>query len=80
MKLSVVTVCLNARATIAEAVESVHCQTYPDVEHIVVDGASGDGTLEILEKYRDGISTLISERDEGLYFAMNSENRHRQAL
>ncbi len=71
MKLSVVTVCLNARATIAEAVESVHDQTYTDVEHIVVDGASEDGTLEILEKYRNGITTLISEQDEGLYFAMN---------
>lgn len=71
MKLSVVTVCLNARTTIAEAVESVHDQTFPDVEHIVVDGESGDGTLEILDKYRDRITTLISERDEGLYYAMN---------
>ena len=71
MKLSVVTVCLNARETIAEAVESVHAQTHGDVEHIVVDGASDDGTLEILEQYRTGITTLISEPDPGLYFAMN---------
>jgi glycosyltransferase involved in cell wall biosynthesis len=71
VKLSVVTVCLNAHETIAEAMESVQSQEYPDVEHIVIDGASNDGTLEILEKYRDGISTLISEHDSGLYFAMN---------
>jgi glycosyltransferase involved in cell wall biosynthesis len=71
MKLSVVTVCLNAQDTIAEAMESVHGQSYGNVEHIVVDGASDDGTLEILERYRDGIACLISERDQGLYFAMN---------
>ncbi len=71
MKLSVVTVCLNARETISEALESIHGQTYRDVEHIVVDGESSDGTLAILEKYRTGISTVISERDAGLYFAMN---------
>lgn len=71
MKLSVVTVCLNARDTIAEAVESIHGQTYSEVEHIVVDGASNDGTLEILDQRREGISTLISEHDQGLYFAMN---------
>jgi len=71
MKLSVITVCLNSRGTIAEAVASVHRQTHSDIEHIVVDGASTDGTLEALEPYRDRIARLISERDEGLYFAMN---------
>ena len=71
MKVSVVTVSLNARETIAQAVESVQFQEHCDVEHIVVDGASNDGTLEILDRYRDGIATLISEHDSGLYFAMN---------
>ena len=71
MKLSVVTVCLNARDTIAEAVQSIHEQSHGDVEHIVVDGGSDDGTLAILEKHRDRISTLVSEPDRGLYFAMN---------
>ena len=71
MKLSVVTACLNARETIAEAVKSVQGQTYADLEHIVIDGGSDDGTLDILEQYRGGIATLISERDRGLYFAMN---------
>ena len=71
MKLSVVTVCLNSRNTIAEAVQSIHGQAYGDVEHIVVDGGSDDGTLDILNNYSSGISTLISEPDPGLYYAMN---------
>jgi glycosyltransferase involved in cell wall biosynthesis len=71
MRLSVITVCRNARATIAEAIESIHRQTHADVEHIVVDGASTDGTLDILNMHRDRIATLISEPDSGLYFAMN---------
>jgi glycosyltransferase involved in cell wall biosynthesis len=71
MKLSVVTVCLNARDTIAEAVESVRRQTHGEVEHIVVDGASTDGTLAVLERYRDGFARLTSEPDRGLYDAMN---------
>jgi glycosyltransferase involved in cell wall biosynthesis len=71
MKLTVVTVCRNARATIAEAVDSVHRQTHSDVEHIVIDGASTDGTLQILQSRRERIAKLVSEPDEGLYFAMN---------
>ena len=71
MKLSVVTVCLNSRDTIAEAVQSIHPQTHGDVEHIVVDGGSDDGTLDILNNCSAGISTLISEPDPGLYYAMN---------
>jgi len=71
VKLSVVTVCLNARDTVAQAVESVHRQTYRDIEHIVIDGASTDGTLEVLARYRARIAKLVSERDAGLYHAMN---------
>lgn len=71
MKFSVITVCLNARATIGEAIASVHAQTWPEVEHIVIDGASTDGTLDVLEQHRGRIARLISEPDRGLYFAMN---------
>jgi glycosyltransferase len=70
-KLTVVTACRNARATIAEAIESVHRQTYSALEHIVVDGASTDGTLAVVERFRGRIGKLISEPDAGLYFAMN---------
>jgi len=71
MKLSVITVCLNSRATIAEAIASVHRQTHPDIEHIVIDGKSTDGTLDAIAPYRSRIAGLVSESDEGLYFAMN---------
>ena len=73
MKLSIVTVAFNAEATIAEAVASVVGQerTGFELEYIIVDGASTDGTLAALEPYRDGIARVISEPDRGLYDAMN---------
>jgi glycosyltransferase len=69
--ISVITVCLNARGTIEDALASVQRQTYAGKEHIVVDGASTDGTLDLIERRRAGIATLISEKDRGLYYAMN---------
>lgn len=71
MRISVITVCLNARDTIEEALVSVHRQTFAGKEHIVVDGASTDGTLEVIDRHRGGITTLISGKDRGLYYAMN---------
>ena len=76
MRISVITVCYNAASTLKDAVESVLGQTSPpdvpfDLEYIVVDGGSTDGTLELLAPYRDRIATLISEPDQGLYDAMN---------
>ena len=73
MKLSIVTVAYNAEATIAQAAASVLGQqrTGFDLEYIIVDGASTDGTLAALEPYRDGIAQIISEADRGLYDAMN---------
>lgn len=68
-KITVVTPCLNARVTIEEALASVREQSYPNVEHVVVDGGSTDGTLEVLER-ADGIR-YISEPDRGLSHAMN---------
>lgn len=71
MRLSVITVCLNARDTIEDALVSINGQTHADKEHIVVDGASTDGTLDIVERHRAGIDTVISGKDPGLYYAMN---------
>ena len=73
MKISIVTVAYNAEATIAEAVASVVGQRQDgfELEYIIVDGASTDGTLAALEPYRDGIAHIISEPDRGLYDAMN---------
>lgn len=71
MKISVVTVCLNAKDTIEETLLSVFNQTFKDIEVIVIDGASKDGTLESINKYKDKISHFVSEPDNGIYDAMN---------
>ena len=73
MKISIVTVAYNAEATIAAAAASVISQRQDgfELEYIIVDGASTDGTLAALEPYRDGIARVISEPDRGLYDAMN---------
>jgi glycosyltransferase len=70
-RLSVVTVCRNSVGTIAEALDSVAAQRGVEVEHIVIDGASTDGTRELLEQRRPSLAHLVSESDRGLYFAMN---------
>ena len=71
MKISIVTVVYNGEATISSAVDSVVAQDHPDIEYIVIDGASKDRTLEILKSYGDKISVLVSEPDKGIYDAMN---------
>ena len=71
MKISVITVCYNAADTIAETLESVAAQHYPDIEHIVIDGSSTDGTLKIVERYANKIAHVLSEPDGGVYDAMN---------
>jgi len=71
LKISIVTVCFNSQATIRDTIESVVNQTYPDIEYIIVDGASTDGTLSIIDEYKDRISTVVSEPDRGIYDAMN---------
>jgi glycosyltransferase involved in cell wall biosynthesis len=71
MRLSVITVCLNSQETIAATARSVCEQSYPDVEYLVIDGGSRDGTLPQLEPYRYRIAAVISEPDRGLYDAMN---------
>lgn len=69
--ISVITVVWNGATTIEDTILSVINQDYPDVEYIVIDGVSTDGTLDILEKYRGKISKIISESDKGIYDAMN---------
>lgn len=69
--VSIITVCFNAAETIETTIKSIVSQTYKNIEYIVVDGGSVDGTLQILEHYRKHISVIVSERDEGIYDAMN---------
>lgn len=71
MKISVITVCYNSQATIERAIQSVVDQQWPEVEHIVIDGASTDGTVKILERFRPHLAALVSEPDKGIYDAMN---------
>jgi len=71
MKVSIITVCLNSSETIENTIQSILSQDYNDIEYIVIDGASQDGTLEILARYQSQISKLISEPDNGIYAAMN---------
>ena len=69
--VSIVTICLNSVSAIRYAIESVLGQQYPNVEYIVIDGGSSDGTLSIVNEYRDRITMIISERDDGIADAFN---------
>jgi len=71
VKVSIITVCFNSAATIRDAIESVLAQSHADIEHIVIDGASTDETVNILGEYGENIATVISEPDGGIYDAMN---------
>ncbi len=71
MKVSIITVVYNNVDTIEASIKSVIEQDYDDLEYIVVDGMSTDGTLDVIHQYADHIDTLISERDKGLYDALN---------
>lgn len=71
MKISVVTVSYNAAATIAETLASVAGQTHEDVEHIVIDGGSTDGTHEVIARHGAHVARFVSEPDRGIYDAMN---------
>lgn len=71
MKITIITVCVNAEKTIKDTIESVLKQSYKDFEYIIVDGKSSDDTLKIISKYKDKRIRLISEKDKGLYDAMN---------
>ena len=71
MKVSIITACYNRAATVEDAIRSVAAQTWPDIEHIVVDGGSTDGTLEVVARHRDSVDKLIPGPDKGIYDALN---------
>ena len=70
-RISVITVSYNSVDTIAETLISVAKQEWPDVEHIVIDGGSTDGTLRVIDEVGQHVSRVISEPDDGIYSAMN---------
>ena len=71
MKISLITAVYNNAKTIASALDSVLAQKGADLELIVIDGGSTDGTLEVLQGYADHLAVLVSEPDNGIYYALN---------
>ncbi|WP_231427189.1 glycosyltransferase family 2 protein [Pedobacter sp. Leaf250] len=76
MKISIITVVFNNVHTIKTAIESVLCQQYPNIEYIIIDGGSTDGTLEVIQGYHAEIHQVLSEKDKGIYDAMNKGISH----
>lgn len=71
MKISIITVVFNGKDTIGHTIESVLSQTYKDIEYIIIDGGSTDGTVDIIKNFEDRIAYWMSEPDNGIYDAMN---------
>jgi len=71
MLISVVTVARNNAATIEQTIRSVAAQEHPEVDHVVVDGASTDGTVGVVESHRETVTTFVTEPDGGIYDGMN---------
>ena len=71
MKISIITVTFNAATTLADTLQSVAAQIHPDIEHLVVDGASTDGTQDVVARYGSHLARFVSEPDQGIYDAMN---------
>ncbi|MEO6289137.1 MAG: glycosyltransferase family 2 protein [Ginsengibacter sp.] len=71
LKITIITVCKNSQQFLSETIESVINQTYKNIEYIIIDGDSTDGTKEIIQRYLNDINTWISEADSGMYDAIN---------
>lgn len=70
-KVSIITVCYNDKENLIKTIKSVLSQTYKNIEYIVIDGGSTDGTKEVLAQYEKDVSKYVSEKDRGIYDAMN---------
>jgi glycosyltransferase involved in cell wall biosynthesis len=71
MKITIITAVYNRVATVTGSIESVATQNYPDIEHLIIDGASTDGTLAAINSMRRSAMKVVSEPDEGIYDALN---------
>lgn len=71
MKISIITVSYNSENTIRQTIKSVIRQDYDDIEYIIIDGGSNDNTLSIINEYSESISKVITEKDKGIYDAIN---------
>ncbi len=75
MKVTIITATLNSANFLEDCINSVISQNYKDIEHIIIDGGSADGTISIIEKYKDHIVKWVSEKDHGMYDAINKGMR-----
>ena len=71
MKVSIITIVWNNKETIRDAINTVLSQTYKNIEYIIIDGASTDGTFEIIQNYSDKVAKIVSESDKGIYDGLN---------
>lgn len=71
MKISIITVVYNNEKTILDAMQSVLCQSYKNIEYVIIDGESKDNTFNLINEYKDKLGYFVSEKDNGLYDAMN---------
>lgn len=71
MKISIITITYNSASTVEDTIKSVASQDFPDIEYIIVDGLSKDRTLEVVNRFSNHISKVVSEKDKGLYDALN---------
>lgn len=71
MRVSIITIVYNNKDHIENCIESILSQDFPNIEHIVIDGGSTDGTVNLIEKYKEKLAYFISEKDNGLYHALN---------
>ncbi|MDD4939884.1 MAG: glycosyltransferase family 2 protein [Candidatus Omnitrophica bacterium] len=71
MKISIITGVLNRAGTMESCIKSVLSQTYKGIEYIIIDGGSTDGTLDIINRYKDKIAVTVSSPDKGIYYALN---------
>ncbi len=71
MKISIITVVYNNEKTIQDAMQSVLGQTYKNIEYVIIDGSSKDNTVNLIKEYKDQLGHFVSEKDNGLYDAMN---------
>lgn len=71
MKVSIITSCYNRKDTIRDTIESVLTQDYPNIEYIIIDGASTDGSLRVIREYEDRLAKIVSEPDKSMYQALN---------
>ena len=71
MKISIITTTYNSASTVEQTIQSVLNQSYTNIEYIIIDGGSADGTLDILNRYKSQLYKIISEKDNGIYDALN---------